>query len=640
MSAILGYGRLDRNEADAQYASKMLDRMNHWDADASNLWFSNSLVLGHLLLQNSPQSAYEQQPYFDSKKGMCITADATLFNRKELMHELNIVYNKELPDSELILKAYQKWGKGCPSHFNGGFAFVIWDKNLEEFFCARDHHGIKPFYYSYESEQFSFASEVKGILELPYVNRKVDGLWVVDYLCRIWLDTKSTLYKNIKRLEPAQTLTVNKGGLHFYSYWKLDEIKELKLNSEEEYIEAFREKLENAIDSRLSTSYGVASELSGGLDSSCVTTIAHHKLKGEKFKSYSFVLPKRDLVLYPDLHDEREWIKIITEHTGIENIGLLSGEGVGVMEAFEWNNKVQDEPPKEMNCMYRDIMYREIQASNTRVLLSGFGGDEMVSQHANEYISGLIQTGEWKLSWDEVKQLSQEKNRSLFRTLGGLVIKNLLNTNSRQLQRLIRNITGKVAPVREKLKHRPIQQALFEKYKVEGRFEAYQDRYRNTGSFLKDQVRRMQQPHVMYRLEACDIATRSFKMEYRYPLLDISLIEFYLSLPAHMKAKRGRGRYIFRKTIEEYLPDSIVWRASKKGSSNPQSIVRSKIDGSKIKEQLETLPKDHAIHQFADFTKLKENTLDGEWKSKKWRHETTNFMNLLLAKKIEKVKKQ
>lgn len=635
MSAILGYGRLDGEEVDRQNASAMLERMNHWNADASKLWFDDSSVLGHLLLQNSPQSAYEQQPFFDSEKGLCITADATLFNRKELMHELDVHYNEQLPDSELILKSYLKWGADCPSHFNGSFAFVIRDKNKDEFFCARDHHGIKPFYYSFESNQFSFASEIKGILELPFVNRKFDESWIVDYLCRIWLDTKSTLYKNIKRLEPAQTVTVNKYGLHFSSYWKLDDIKELKLNSEVEYIEAFREKLENAIHSRLSSIYGISSELSGGLDSSAVTTIAHRKLKGQSFKPYSFVLPEGDSDKYPDLHDEREWIKIIVGHTGIKDVGLLTGEGESTTDAFEWNNRVQDEPPKEMNCMYREIMYKEIHDSNTRVLLSGFGGDEMVSQHANDYIIGLIQAGKWKLSWQEIKGAAKVKNNSIFRTMGGLVVKRINNINSVQFHKLLRSISGKSTPLIKRLKHRPVKQVLFDQYKIQDRFEISSSRFRNVGSFLKSQVRRMQQPHLMYRLEACDIATRSFKIEYRYPLLDISLIEFYLSLPAHLKAKNGKGRYIFRKTIQKYLPDSIVWRASKKGSSNPHTVIRNEIDGSKIREQLMALPKEHAIHRYADFTRLKDSTVDNKGNRKIWRHSTTYFMNLLLAKKME-----
>jgi asparagine synthase (glutamine-hydrolysing) len=634
MSAIFGYSRLDGGVEDRSYATSMLDKMNHWNADTSNLWFDESTVLGHLLLKNSPQSAYDQQPFPDSEKGLCITADATLYNRKELMLELGLIYNELLPDSELILKSYLKWGNDCPSHFNGDFAFAIWDQIKDEFFCARDHHGIKPFYYFFNENRFAFASEIKGLLELPFVDQEIDELWVADYLCRIWLDTKSTLYKRIKRLEPAQTLTVNKDGLHSNSYWNLNRIKELKLNSEEEYIEAFREKLENAVHSRLSTSYRVSSELSGGLDSSAVTTIAHRKLKGQSIKPYSFVLPEGSSELYPDLNDEREWIKIICKHAGINDNGLLTGEGVGVMPAFDWNNRVQDEPPKEMNCIYRDILYQELNANNSRVLLSGFGGDEMVSQHANEYISGLIQAREWKLSWHEAKELSKLKKRSFSGIIVRLAVKSLFNTNSRAFKTFIRKLTGKSTPIKNKLKHRPIQQTLFEKYNMEDRFEEYQDRFRNSGSFLKDQVRRMQQPQVMYRLEACDIATRSFKVEYRYPLLDIPLIEFYLSLPISMKAKNGKGRYIFRKVIQEYLPDSIIWRSTKKGSSNPQAVVRSDIDGDKINEQLMALQKEHSIHKYADFTKLKKSTKDQKGKQKIWRHSTTDFMNLLLAKKI------
>lgn len=609
--------------------------MNHWGADKTDVWNDKNVTFGHLLLKNTPRSHFDSQPYCHSESNCVITADATLYNQDELKRKLSMDANVDYQDAELILLAYLKWGKDCPNHFNGDFAFAIWNPTKEELFCARDHHGIKPFYYFFEQNQFAFASEIKGLLEIPIIEKEIDEIWVADFLCRVWLDRKSTLYKQIKRLEPAQTLTINSKGLNFSTYWKLDEIKELKLNSEEEYIKAFRELLGKAVHSRLSTNYGISSELSGGLDSAAVTTIAHRQLKNQRVRPYSFVLPEGNSDLYSDLHDEREWINLICEHAEIKNAGFLTGESIGTMKAFEWNNKVQDEPPKEMNCLFRDILYENLQNGNSRVLLSGFGGDEMVSQHANEYLSGLIQSGAWKLSWKEAKNLSKEKNRSLYRTLGGLAAKNLLNFHSTSVQRLVRVLSGRTTPKREKLKHRPIQQTLFEKYKMDERFEAFQERYRNTGSFLKDQVRRMQQPHVMYRLEACDIATRSFKVEYRYPLLDVSLIEFYLSLPVHMKAKNGKGRYIFRKAIQEYLPDSIVWRASKKGSSNPQAETRSRVDGELIKEQLEGLAKDHRIHKYADFTKLNEQTKNQKGQLKVWRHSTTQFMNLLLAKKME-----
>jgi len=169
MSSIFGFWNFHGKSMDQKYASEMMNKLNHWNADATNIWNGEQTQLGHLLLKNSPQSFYENQPYFDTEKQICITADVTLYNRAELMDMLEIKFNSKLPDSQLILHSYQKWGKDCPKYFNGDFAFAIWDSQNQEFFCARDHHGIKPFYYSYDSGLFAFASEIKGLLELPSI---------------------------------------------------------------------------------------------------------------------------------------------------------------------------------------------------------------------------------------------------------------------------------------------------------------------------------------------------------------------------------------------------------------------------------------------------------------------------------------
>ncbi|MEQ8910229.1 MAG: asparagine synthase-related protein [Vicingaceae bacterium] len=634
MSSIFGFWNFNGEPLSQEYASKMMDKMNHWDADSTNIWKENTTQLGHLLLKNSHQSYYEKQPYFDVEKQLCITADATLYNRDQLMAKLGLVVDLKLPDSQLILYSYQKWGKDCPQQFNGDFAFAIWDAQNQEFFCARDHHGIKPFYYSYDSGMFAFASEIKGLLEFPTIKKKINGQWIADYLCRIWLDREHTLYQNIKRLEPATAMIINANGITQYSYWKLDQIKELKLSSESEYIEAFREELRKAVSRRVDSHYNVASELSGGLDSSTVSAIANQELKGKGLTTYSFVLPPKGE--FPNLQDERDWIKIICEYTGIEKSRLLTGEGQGLFKAFDWNARVQDEPPKEMNCMFRDILYEELKEKNTRVLLSGFGGDEMVSQHVPNYLSGLMEAKQWGRLWKEVKAISKEKNRSTLRTAFGLLVKSLINRDSRRLNKLLINYFKRTAPVREKLKYRPLKDELYEEYNIYKRFEQYQDLYISTGNFIQDQVRRMQQKHVMYRLELSSIAALSYKLEYRYPLLDVSLIEFYLSLPIHLKAQNGKGRYIFRKAIEAYLPPSIVWRFSKKGSSNPQLAVREKIDGDQLVEKLRSIPANHPIHQYADFSKRKEVIpASSKGKNRVWHNTTTDFMNLLLAKKIE-----
>jgi len=634
MSAIFGYGRLDAVEVDKQFAPKMLKRMNHWNADSHAIWEAESMATGFLLLKNTPQSHWEKQPFFDTESKMSITADASLFNREELMEQLGINQDEKIPDSQLILKSYKKWGEDCPAYLNGGFAFAIWNSKDESFFCARDHHGIKPFYYFSSEGHFAYASEIKGLLELPFIEKKIDAQWAVDFLCRIWLDKKPTLYKNIKRLEPAHSMHVDRNGIRFNTYWDLSEIKEIKLNSDEEYIEAFRDKLVTAVERRARSAYNIASELSGGIDSSAVSSIAKTLLNEKGLCTYSSVLP--EAISFNGLYDEREWINRICEHIEIKDKEFITGEGHELMKAFDWNHRVQDEPPKDMNCMFRDIMYENMKLKNVRTLLSGFGGDEMVSHHASSYLKALMQNRQWKHLNKEIKWVKKIKKKSYFSIVSTLMLSAFFNHDARRINRRLSLFYNKASPLQEKLKSRPLKNSLYKKFNVQKRFEKYQDLYMGTGNFVLDQIRRMQQPHVMYRLEASDIAARSCKVEYAYPLLDIPLIEFYLSLPIHLKARDGKGRFIFRKAIEPYLPNEIVWRSTKKGSSNPHLIIRSQLDYKKIKQELFSIPETHPIRELADFEDI-EKVIQAKSSTEvsDWKHTTTDFMNLLLARKIE-----
>lgn len=632
MSAIFGYCHTDGKPAEADVLGSMRSVMNHWNADSTRLWTGEHVAMGHLLLQNSPQSAFEQQALYADSLGLAITADATLFNRPELSKELGISLKNELTDSALILKSFQKWGKECPRHLNGNFAFAIWNRDKRELFCARDHHGIKPLFYSHEGGTFGFSSEIKGLMALPWIKKGFDETWIADFLCRIWLDRSSTLYSHVKRLEPAQVLILNPQGLQIDTYWHPEPKEELRLPSDEAYIETFKHQLHQAIERRTNSTHTISSELSGGLDSSAITLI------GRKFskdlKPYSYVLPKG--AHYGKLQDERKEIEQIWQTGGIENGVMLTDEGHGLLSAIEWNHRIHDEPPKEMNCMFREQLYAQIAASGSRTLLSGFGGDDIVSHHGNGYLEELARTGKWKAALEEIKAHAKHKDQSVALKTMSLLLRGLTGFNPEKHDRLVKKkFFSKERPVREKLRLRPLRQDLFDRHDMEQRFDAYQKRYFRTGQFALDQIRRLQQPHVMHRLELCDIATRSFKIEYQYPLLDMELIELYLSLPMSMKVKNGKGRYIFRKAIEGLMPDDLLWRHSKKGSSNPHIVIRGQIDGNKVVEALNTLPEGHPVLNYADFKRtasMEKFVLNG--KERIWNQQTTHIMNLLLAKKM------
>lgn len=635
MSALFGYSTIGGKPVAPSTLQNMLSSMNHWDADGSGLWHDEHIALGHLLLYNSPQSKLEQQPFHDSNTRYTITAAATLFNRPELITALGMAARPDVPDSVLILKSFEKWGKDCPLHFNGSFAFAIWDAKQQELFCARDHHGIKPFYYTHTSQGFGFASEIKGLLQLPFVSTELDETWIADFICRIWLNRTSTLYQHIKRLEPGQRLRLSAQGIDISTYWHPSDVEQIELGSDKEYIEAFQHKLFEAVARRAQSDYGVASELSGGLDSSAVTLIGRRYAK--ELTPFSYVLPKE--ADFGKLKDERKEINHTLELNGITHGVLLTSEQEPLMQAIDWNRRVQDEPPKEMNCMFREDLYGRLSQMDIRTLLSGFGGDDIVSHHGSGYLEELARTGQWKMAFREAKATAQLKNTSVVKKIAGLGVQSLFGFNAEKYDRFMKGFaSAQVRPVHQKLRLRPLQQKLFDELQMEERFNAYQQSYFRTGVFALDQIRRMQQPHVMYRLELCDIATRSFKVEYRYPLLDIELIELYLSMPLHMKVRDGRGRYVFRKAVEQLLPHDLLWRDSKGGSSNPQIVMRGKIDGDAVVNALKDLPAEHRIHQYADFNKsLSVDKIQVNGQERVWQQQTTHVMNLLLAHKIHSI---
>ena len=160
MSSIAGVYLLDGSPVDPDRLKRMNDRLSHRGPDGSGLWCEGSVGLGHQMLWTTPESLHEKLPL--EADGLVITADARVDNREELLPELGL--REDVSDSEVILETYRKWGRNCVDRLLGDFAFVVWDKAKGELFCARDHMGVKPFYYYHEPGKiFAFATEIKAL---------------------------------------------------------------------------------------------------------------------------------------------------------------------------------------------------------------------------------------------------------------------------------------------------------------------------------------------------------------------------------------------------------------------------------------------------------------------------------------------
>ena len=166
MSAITGIFYRNGRNVNYDQIKKMNDSISHRGKDGSGVWIEGSVALGHQMLHTTQESLLEKLPFKDETSGMVITADARIDNRTELALVLKLENNEKVPDSTFILKAYQKWGEMCPDKLLGDFAFAIWDPYKKQLFCARDHMGVKPFYYYLSDDALFFATEIKAFFTM------------------------------------------------------------------------------------------------------------------------------------------------------------------------------------------------------------------------------------------------------------------------------------------------------------------------------------------------------------------------------------------------------------------------------------------------------------------------------------------
>lgn len=345
MSGFAGLYYRNGRSVTEEDVTRMTDRLSHRGPDGDGVWCSKSIGLGHQLLQTTPESRYEHLPRVSDTGDVAITADARIDNRRELFDVLDIATPPErTPDSHLIVAAYEKWGEQCLEQLVGAFAFVIWDGRNERVFCARDHLGIKPFYYYQAEDVLAFGSEIKALLCLEEVPRRLNETRIGDYLTSTFHDTESTFYEDVLRLPPAHSLTVSPRRTSLQEYWSLDPSRTIALDSDEEYAERLCELFTEVVRCRLRSIHPVGSTLSGGLDSSSVVCMAQQLLADKPDETSNSELQAFSAI-FDDVpeSDEREYIDHVLERTGLDT-HYVHADQISPLVDFNRVSWHEDEP--------------------------------------------------------------------------------------------------------------------------------------------------------------------------------------------------------------------------------------------------------------------------------------------------------
>lgn len=549
MSAIAGVYLLNGDSVDEKDLKRMNDSMPHRGPDGSGLWHDGSVGLAHQMLWTTPESLHEKLPF--EADGLVITSDSRIDNREELLPELGL--SEAVSDSEVILKAYGRWGKSCVYRLLGDFAFVIWDKAKEEMFCARDHMGVKPFFYFYKSEEiFAFATEIKSLLAWgvpPCINDARIG----DYIMGVQEDKEITFYHEILRLPPASIISINHKTSHKEQYWKPDITREIWLDSDEEYEKIFLDIFKEAVRCRLRSAFNVGSMLSGGLDSSSIVCMANELLSGNNYlKTFSIIF---DIV---NECDERNYINCVIKKCRLDQ-HLIHGDRIGPFTNIENMLYHEDQPFFGCNLFLNWAVYKEAQKQDIRILLDGIGGDTTVS-HGFAYITELAKNKRVVSLLKEAKGLSQNFNISISNLLFKralcpfipdqlIQLWNVLHDNESQSTKMVNsNFKNRIGLI--------MRRKALMKWRKNMSMTAKEDHWRSLSWGVLPII-----------LEETNMAASSFRIESTHPFFDKRLVEFCLALPANQKIHCGWTRWIMRRALKEILPKEIYYRGSKSNLS-------------------------------------------------------------------------
>ena len=541
-----GIVNLDGDHRPENYinTSRLLETLSPYQqSDKIGIWRNQRALIGHSLKWNTASSKYETTPYQCPSSKLIIASWLRLDNRQEVSKLLALDHVKNITDPMLVLAAYRKWGKECADKLEGDFSFVIYDPIKQQCFAARDSIGIKPLYYFFDEKVFIFSSTAALFPRLTNFQLQPNEHWIALRLVRQSMSFTETGFKNVLKLPPAHSLEITQSRSEVKRYFKFQDNAPSTIKRNPEWVSSYRHKLDEAVRARLNSTYLIGSETSGGLDSSTITALAALNLPHDKkhFHVFGYALYEQE----PDyLLATSQYHTIPHNHIYTQ----LNPEETRE-ELFEREMTVLGYPCEHGNATSHLMFYRLCEQHGIRTLLSGFGGDEVVTNSGHLLARELIGAGHFM---------------TLFRETPGHPFMQLLRAGKRIYQTKFRSdVSYMESAYRRRLPDMIISNAADQKHSATNEIlgaAKYDASYHSINQFILEQKLR---PFVSTRTESCSLMAASFGVDYRWPLLDRRLMQQYLSTPSIEKNSRHADRYLHRRAVTDILPRKVAWKNKK-----------------------------------------------------------------------------
>ena len=539
MSGIVGIVHFDGALIDRRLLGQMTGSLAFRGPDAQEVWIDRNVGFGHTLLKTTEESEHERQPFtLDGK--VWIVADARVDARRDLVPRLRAQGHENLsPDAidvELILRAYQTWGESCVDHLLGDFAFAIWDRPRQRLFCARDHLGVKPFFYARMGKTLIFSNSLDCIRQHPAVSDRLNDLAIADFLLfDANQDPATTSFADIQRLPPAHSAIFSAEATELHRYWTLPIDEPVYFQKDADYVERFNELLKQSVDDRLRTNK-ISIFMSGGLDSPTLAATASSVLHGQfadaGVRAFTTVIDGFD-------GNERHYAGLVARHLSIP-IEFRDLTGKAFNTDWEETTFHTPEPVASPANLFFDQDQHRAMARHSRVWFYGEGPDNALRHEWRFHFSDLIRRRQFARLATALRHSVVRSQRVPFISRLSRQLRTLWNGQSQSpnFPAWLNPDLSQHLGLRERWKeYEPVSSAPHPH-----RPEAYQ--------FVEGQP--WHDLFARFDPEVTGVAS-----ETRHPFLDLRLLRYMLAVPV---IPWCREKYLVRRAMQGVLPEKVLRR--------------------------------------------------------------------------------
>jgi asparagine synthase (glutamine-hydrolysing) len=577
----------------------MLGAIAHRGPDRRAAWSHGPIGFGHLLMRVTLEDSFDAQPLHDSASGLTLAADLRLDNREQLAAELNLApaMLAKMPDSAVLMAAYQHWDEDCVQHLVGDFLFAIWDARAKKLVLARDHMGQRHILFHRGKNFLAFATEVNGLWALADVPRALSDTGLAQRLLIDMHPRKGeTPFTGISALPGGTLMTIGAdGSIAMRRYWEPHADPKHEGRDEAYYVQAYRRVLAEAVVCRVRRVAKPCGMLfGGGFDSTAIAGLAGPAVtaQGRKLICAASVMPAG---YSGPIRHARQWVEFCRKKLPHMDVRYVTLEGRDVFEYVE-RDFVRDGTPHGVNRYVNDALMAVLAGAGARLVMDGHGGDYTLNPRAADMIAEFLRRGQFRRFFAEWRAYGRQHGQS---AVGA--VKKVMRDLFPRAMRLWRRIRRGTEPdyVEELLAPEFVRAA-----KAAGLVSVYRP---------LPHTRRVPRERMKYLLDlvSSDIGVgpanlaAHYGMEFTRPFHDKRVVELALAIPDALYFKNGRERHLAKLALADIYPPEFQTRGTANDDRTPDFLAMVRRIEPRLLAEIDRMEKSPALARIFNFTKVR-----------------------------------